>query len=171
MKRALIIFLIILITGAGQAWGATPVRIGVVDLQKAVSECKAGVSARAKLLKRTEELNNELKAMLADLEKEKADLDKQASRLSEDSRSEKEKKLQKAGRDLQNRQREAQEEVKQLEADSLKKLVGRLSDLMARIGAEGGYTAILDKKNGVFYSGKEADITPLLIKRADSEYE
>ena len=170
MKRAVAVIFLFIVIGVGQAWAASSVKIGVVDLQKAVSECRAGSNARAILMKRTEELNDELKAKLADLEKEKAAFDKEASRLSEDTRSEKEKHLQKAGRELQNRQREAQEEVKQLEADSLKKVVSQLSDLMSRIGTEGGYTAILDKKNGVFYSSRDIDLTSLLIKRADAEY-
>ncbi len=170
MKRALIVFVILLAMGGGQALAATAGKIGVVDLQKVVSECKAGVTARARVVKKTEDLNGELKAMLADLEKEKTELDKQSSKLSEEARAEKVRQLQKAGRDIQNRQREAQEEVKQLESDYLKKLVGQLNDLMARIGAEGGYSAILDKKSGVFYSSRDIDITALLIKRADAEY-
>ncbi len=170
VKRTVLIMLVVFSLGCGQAWAAWGTKIGVVDLQKAVSECRAGANARARLLKRTEELNDQLKAKLSDLEKEKAALDRDASRLSEDARAEKERRLQKAGRELQDRRREAQEEVKQLETDSLKKVVGQLSDLMTKIGDEGGYAAILDKKNGVFYSSAEIDITSLLISRADAEY-
>ena len=170
MKRAVAVLFVVLLFAVGKGWAAQPVKIGVVDLQRVVSECRAGVKARSLLQKRTEELNNDLKSMLSELEKEKAQFDKDAPQLSEDARAEKEKRLQKKGRELQNRQREAQEEVKQMEADSLKKLVGHLNDLMEKIGNEGGYAAILDKKNGVFYAGKDVDLTSLIIKRADAEY-
>ncbi len=170
MKRIVAMLFAVLIVGCGQTWAAWGAKIGVVDLQKAVSECRSGANARAVLLKRTEELNDELKAKLAELEKEKTAFDKDASRLSESARAEKERRLQKTGRELQDRRRDAQEEVKQLEADSLRKVVGQLNDLMARIGVEGGYAAILDKRNGVFYSSGEIDLTSALIKRADAEY-
>jgi outer membrane protein len=97
------------------------------------------------------------------------ELDKDASRLSADIRSEKEEALQKKGREFKTRQREAQEEVKQMESDSLKRLVNRLSAIMAKIGDEGKFTAILDRNNGVFYSSKDTDITSLLIQRANEE--
>ncbi|KAF0219946.1 MAG: outer membrane [Geobacteraceae bacterium] len=169
MKRTFAVIVIMLVTTVGQAFAA-PVKIGVVDLQKAVSQCKSGIAARAELLKKTEELNSELRILKADFEKSRAEFEKDTARLTDESRSDKEKHLLKMSRDLQNRQRDAQEEVKQLESDYLKKVVNRLGLVLGKIGDEGTFSAILDKNAGVFYTGKEIDITPLLVKRADEEY-
>ncbi len=57
--------------------------------------------------------------------------------------------------------------MKQLEGESLQKLVTRLGVLMGTMGDEGGYAAILDKRVGVFYTNKEIDLTGQLIKKAD----
>jgi outer membrane protein len=169
MKNLLFAFLSIMLLTAGQAIAAPPVKIAVVDLQKAVSECREGVAARAAVLKKADELAAGLKKMAADLEKAKTDLEKGSAKLSQEVRNDKEKQLQKQAREFQNRQQEAQEELKQVEAESLKKLVTRLGAIMGKMGDEGGYAAILDKRVGVFYTNKEIDLTAQLISKADME--
>jgi outer membrane protein len=169
MRGTFVALSVAIVMTAGQALAAPAVKIGVVDLQRAVAECKEGIAARAQLLKKTEEFNAELKLLMADFEKSKAELEKDAARLAADARAEKEKQLQKKGRDFQNRQREAQDEVKQLESDYLKKVVNHLGVILGKIGDEGNFTVVLDKNSGVFYAGKEVDLTPLLVKRADEE--
>lgn len=170
MMRTVTLCILALVLMAGQALAAPAAKVAVVDLKRAVAECKEGVAARAELLKETEQFNAELKVMLAEFEKMRAELEKDASKLSGDVRAEKEALLQKKGREYQNRQREALEEVKQLEADYLKKIVNKLGVIMGKIGDEGKFGVILDRNAGVFYTGKEMDITPLLIQRADAEF-
>jgi len=170
MKNRYIGALIFLsVVTAGHAQASALLKIGVVDLQRAVSESKEGIAARADLLKKTEQFNAELKVLLADFEKMRAAFDKDAARLSADERAEKEQLLQKKGREFQNRQREAQEELKQIEADYLKKLLAKFGTLMTRLGSEGSYSVVLDRSAGVYYFGKEVDVTAQLVRRADEE--
>lgn len=152
---------------ATQAIAAPTPKVAVVDLQRAVTECRDGIDARADLLKKTEQYNTVLKVLLADFEKMRAEAEKDLAKLTADERTEREKQLQKKNREFQNRQREAQEELKQAETDYLKRITTKLGAIIARIGEDGEYTAILDRNNGVFYTGKEADLTPLLVKMAN----
>jgi len=156
---------------AGTASAATENRIGTVDLQRAVTESKEGSVARADLLKKTEQLNAELRGQLADAEKVRAELEKESGKLSVDERAEKQRLLQKKMRDFQNRQREAQEEIKQAESDSIRKIIAKFGVILEKLGADGDYSAILDRNSGVFYAGKKTDVTPLLVKQADQEYQ
>jgi len=169
MKKTVLTIMAMCILTAGQALAAPAPKIAVVDLQKAVSECREGAAAKAVVLKKADELTADLKKLGAEFEKAKTELDKGWAKMKPEVRAEKEKQLQKQARDLQNRQREAQEELKQMEAGSLKKLVTRLGGIMSRMGDEGGYTAILDKRVGVFYSNREIELTAQLIKKADEE--
>ena len=170
MKKFFTMFVFVLLIPATQVF-ATPVpKLGAVDLQRAVKECREGVAARTDLQRKIEKFNAELKVMQVEYQRMSSELEKDGGKLSADRRAEKEAALQKKGRELQNRQREAQEEVKQMESDYLKKLVNRLGVVMASIGDEGKFTAILDRNNGLFYAGKEIDITSLLIQRADDEF-
>jgi outer membrane protein len=170
MKKIITMFSMILLISASQAIASPPLKIGTVDLQRAVKECKEGGAARTELQKKAEKFNAELKVLQVDYKRMNDELVKDGSKLSADRRIEKEEALQKKGREFKARQRDAEEEVKEMESDDLKKLVNRLSVIMAKIGDEGKFTAILDRNNGVFYAGKEIDITSLLIKRADEEY-
>jgi outer membrane protein len=170
MKKLLASGIALALFGSGAAFAATTTKVGTVDLQRAVTECKEGGAARATLLKKSEALNAELKAMAAEIEKIKTDAP-QGSELSADERAEKSRLLQKKVRELQNRQREAQEELKQVESDSLRKLLARLGTLLNKIGEDENYTAILDRNNGVFFAGKKTDLTGELVQRADAEYE
>ncbi|HBA88155.1 MAG TPA: hypothetical protein DCZ75_09280 [Geobacter sp.] len=171
LKRLLAASLLAGLMMAGTASAATENRIGTVDLQRAVTESKEGSVARADLLKKTEQLNAELRGQLADAEKVRAELEKESGKLSVDERAEKQRLLQKKMRDFQNRQREAQEEIKQAESDSIRKIIAKFGVILEKLGADGDYSAILDRNSGVFYAGKKTDVTPLLVKQADQEYQ
>lgn len=170
MKKLFTMLVFVMLIPATQVFAAPSLKLGAVDLQRAVKECREGVAARSDLQRKIEQFNAEIKVLQVDYQRLSAELDKEGARLSAESRSEKEARLQKKGRELQNRQREAQEDVKQLESDYLKRLVNRLGVIMAKIGDEGKFTAILDRNNGLLYAGKEIDITALLIQRADDEF-
>jgi outer membrane protein len=171
MKRFFPMCALILLISASQAFAAAPaLKLGAVDLQRTVKECREGIAARAELQKKTEQFNAELKVLQVEYQRLSAELEKDGGKLSVERRAEREGALRKKEREFQNRQREAQEEVKQMESDSLKRLVNRLGVIMAKIGDEGKFTAILDRNNGMFYAGKEIDITSLLIQRADDEF-
>lgn len=154
----------------GTAFAAAEGKIGTVDLQRAVTESKEGGAARAELIKRTEQLNAELKQLLAETDKVRAELEKDGDKLREEERAEKQRHLQKKAREFQLRQAEAQEELKQTESAALKKIVAKFGAILSKIGADGDYAAILDRNSGVFYAGKKTDVTPLLVQQADKEY-
>lgn len=169
MKKLFTMMTLIMLISASQAIAAPTPKLGTVDLQRAIKECKEGIAARAELQKKAEQFNAELKVLQVDYKRMSDELEKDGSGLSAGTRAEKTEALEKKGREFKNRQREAQEEVKQMESDYLKRLVNRLGAIMAKIGDEGKFTAILDRNNGVFYAGKETDITSLLIQRADND--
>ena len=169
MFRLFISIIILSFVITSQAIAAPVVKVGIVNLQRAVSESKEGIAARADVQKKTEQFNAELKAKLADIEKLKTELEKNAGMLSVDERASKEKLLQKQLREFKNRQQEAKEEIKQTESDYLKKIISKFGALIEKIGEEGKFSAILDRSAGILYFGKETDITSLLVKRADAE--
>ena len=169
--RFLAVLVLAFLAVSSHSYAASDSRIGTVDLQRAVTESREGGVARAELLKKTEQLNAELKLLLADAEKMRAELEKESGKLAADEREEKQRQLQKKARDFQNRQREAQEELKQMESDALKKIIAKFGVILGKIGSEGDYAAILDRNSGVFYAGKKSDVTSLLVQQADKEYQ
>ncbi len=167
MKRLIVTGALVAGLAALPGFASAETKIGVVDMQRAVSETAEGVAARASIFKKSEQLNNELKGIQSDFEKLKAELEKDGSSMKQDVRADKEQQLQQKSRDFQKRQRDAQEELKQMEADILQKLVGRLSLLIGKIGEREKIELILDQSAGVRFYSKSIDITPQLVKMAD----
>jgi outer membrane protein len=165
----IIIAVILLVSST--AFAAPPQKIGVVDLQRAVSESKVGIAERAIILQKTEQINAELKFKLADIEKLRAELEREASKLSQKAKLEKERLIQKKSRDFQNLQRESQEEIKQMEADSLNKILNHLGGILGKLGDEDGYAVILDKGAGTTFVSKQVDVTPVVIKMSNEGYD
>jgi outer membrane protein len=169
MFRLFISIIILSLVITSQAIAEPTVKVGIVDLQRAVTECKEGIAARADVQKKTEQINAELKTKLAEIEKLKTELEKNAGKLSADDRTSRERLLQKKMREFQNRQQEAKEELKQTESDYLKKIISKFGVLIRKIGEEEKFSVILDRSTGVLYFGKETDITSLVVQRADAE--
>ena len=168
--RFFVALVLALLAVSSHSYAASESRIGTVDLQRAVTESREGGVARAELLKKTEQLNAELKQLLAEADKVRGELEKEGEKMREEERAEKQRLLQKKAREFQLRQAEAQEELKQTESAALKKIVGKFGVILNKIGADGDYAAILDRNSGVFYAGKKNDVTPLLVQQADKEY-
>jgi outer membrane protein len=168
--KSIIALVLAIIVVSTPVMAAPPEKIGVVDLQRAVSASKEGVAARNDIMVKTEQLNNKLKTIQAEFAQLKAELEKDGATMKAEVRAEKEQQLLQKARDFQKRQRDAQEEIKQMEEDSLQKLVAKMAGLMGKIGDEGGYAVILEQSAGVRYFNKSVDITPLLVQKADQLY-
>ena len=173
MKRIIIAAILLMsstaLAAVPQAVSAVPQKIGVIDLQRAISESKAGIAARAIIIQKTEQINADLKFQLADIEKLRAEFEKDAAKLSPEAKLEKDRLIQKKSRDLQNRQREAQEEVKQMEADSLNRILNHLGGILAKFGDDGGYAIIIERGASTTYFNKQVDVTPIIVKMSDAE--
>jgi outer membrane protein len=165
-----IAFALNLLIGTAPVFAVAGQKIGIVDMQRAVSETREGGDARAVIFKRTEKLNNELKGIQSDFEKLKTELEKEGAAMKAETRADKERLLQQKSRDFQKRQRDAQEELKQLDADLLQSMINRFSLLLGKIGEENAYDLILDQSAGVRFFNKKIDVTPLLIKKADETF-
>lgn len=157
--------LLLVATGAR----AQEMKVGIVDMQRALLETKDGKTAKTELSKKSEQYEAELKGMQAEIEKIRLELDKQATFLSEDARNEKEKVVQKKIKEFQSRYREAQDELKQRESELIKKMLQRLEKIVIRIGETEKFTMIMDKTSGVYYFDKKVDITDALIAKANEE--
>src|SRR5437868_9074504 len=80
---------------------AQAMKIGYVDVQRAIQEVEEGKAARARLQDELKQKRGDLERKRAELEKLKADYDKQAPVLSEDAKRKKQEELQKAFVDAQ----------------------------------------------------------------------
>ena len=88
------------------AWGAEPIKIAYVDIQKALNLCEAGKAAKKQMMLEVERMRKNFAGKQKELEKLKDDLEKRGLVLSEAAREEKGRDYQAKLRDLQRMERD-----------------------------------------------------------------
>lgn len=164
MKKILLVISMVLL--ASVAFGADkPVKIGYIDLQKALNESDTGKEAKSTFNKRVEELQKVLNDKQNELKKLQDDLEKQKGLLTAEARGEKEKVYQQKLKDVQRFAKDSQEELQQKDAELTKKILKDLRDTIKKIGSEEGYTIILEMGDAfVLYAAEGVEITDKVIK-------
>ncbi len=139
--------------------------IAVIELQKVVRQSEAGKAAMAKLNKKLQKLQAELKQKQQEIKAFKEDLDKKGPLLSADARAEKERQLQKMIRDYKEKSDDAQFEMKQAESKVMEPIFKVIENVVNEYGKKHGYSLILEKNMpGLYYFAPSVDITDQIIK-------
>jgi outer membrane protein len=163
-KVACFIFLVVLL--AGQTVYAENMKIGVVDLLKALNESDSGKKAKADLEFLIKLKQSSLEEKSKTIEKLKGDLDKQSSVLSSEARKSKEEELDRLVRELQRLASDSQAEVKKKENDFTVDIIKELRVIIEKVGAEEGYTMIIENADGIIlFSKKDIDLTDVILKK------
>jgi outer membrane protein len=168
-KRLAIITGIVLLAWFGSVLAAD-LKIAYVDIQKAVNECNLGKEAKKTIVKEAEKLHRQLTDKQKELQTMKESYDKQALMLTPDARATKEKELQTKVRELQRWQEDAQNDLNQKRGDAERSLYVGLQKVIQKLGADEGYTFILERNESiVLYASKAIDITDRVIKIFDAQ--
>lgn len=167
MKKVLsFIFFIILLTG--QTVYAENMKIGVVDLLKALNESESGKKAKTDLEFLIKLKQSSLEEKSKVIEKLRADLEKQSSVLSADARKSKEEELDRLVRELQRLASDSQAEVKKKENNFTLEIIKELRAIIEDVGNKKGYTMIIENADGIIlFSTKNIDLTDEIIKKYD----
>lgn len=171
-KMVVVIGILILLGGFGLAFGqaqAPGLKIGFVDIQKAVNECNAGKEAKKTIVKEVEKVQRQFADKQKELQAMKEALDKQAPMLNPDVRANKEKDLQNKVREFQRWQEDSQNEVNQKRVEMERNISMGLQKVIQKLGADEGYTFIMElNENIVLFASKAVDLTDRVIKLHDA---
>jgi outer membrane protein len=144
-------------------------KIGVVDLQKALEMCSEGKKAKSVFSKKVEKVQAELKAKQDELDTLKGELERQGTLLSEDARADKERTYQYKLRDFQRLYKDSQEELQRQDAEMSERILKGLQGVIEKLGKQGEYNLILERSHGgVLYSSSVVDVTDQVIKMYDT---
>ncbi len=172
MRKILLLVVIFGLMAGRFAYADTiTMKIGVVDLMKALNESDAGKKAKAELesviKSKQAAINEKGKA----IEKLKSELDKQSSVLSPDAKKSKQDDLDRMMRDYQRMVSDSQSDVKQRESDLTNGILTGLRGVIKKIGQKEGYTMIIENAEGiVLYSKKNLDLTEEVIKQYNASH-
>ena len=171
-RRVVVILLFIVVGGlpAGRAYSQNlNIKIGSVDIQKAVNECSTGKEAKKALTKEVEQFQSLISEKQKELQDMKESLEKQGLMLTPEARAAREKELQTRSRDFQRWGEDVQNELTQRRTEMEKNIFAGLQKVIQKLGADEGYTLIFEKnENIVLFIPKSTDITDLVIKAYDA---
>ena len=149
---------------------AADLKIGSVDIQRAINECHAGKEAKKAITKELEKFQRSIAEKQKELQTMKESLEKQAPMLNPDARVAKEKEYQNKLREFQRWGEDSQNEMNQKKVEMERNIAQGLQKVIQRLGADEGYTVVLEKnENIVLYTSKSIDITPRVIKAHDAQ--
>jgi outer membrane protein len=144
---------------------ADEVKIGYVDLQRAIFSSNPGKEARKALDERTDRLKKDLEKKQEEVRGFQAELSKQSAVLSPDARAERERDLQRRVRELERLKQDSEDELNRRDAELSKRILGEVREVVRQVGGKGSYTLILERNAaGVLYAANGVDLTDEVIR-------
>ncbi len=137
-------------------------KIGFVNIPEVLKNSKAGKKAGAELTALAEKKSAPLKSLENELRKMKEDLEKQGSMMSATSRRDKEAAFQKKSRDYQMMTEDVKEEIQKKDREIFEKMIPGISKAIKNIAEKEKYVAIFlvgIPNAPVAYYSSENDIT------------
>ena len=168
--RKLCVIIAIVIVGWLGSSLAADVRIGFVDIQRAINDCNAGKEAKKLITKEVEKFQRLIAEKQKELQGMKESFEKQAPMLNPDARVAKEKDYQNRLREFQRWGEDSQNEINQKRVELERTISIGLQKVIQKVGAEDGYLLVLEKnENIVLYASKSIDLTDRIIKAFDTQ--
>ncbi|HDO35163.1 MAG TPA: OmpH family outer membrane protein [Nitrospirae bacterium] len=168
MKKAAGISLFFLLFGAlflgSVAYGAD-LKVGYVDMQRALNESGIGKKAKADLESLIKSKQTVIDEKGKEVEAFRKELDKQGTILSDEARKTKQDELDRKMRDYKRLVQDAQAEVKKKENELTGQILLEIKNIVKEIGKKENYTLILENFQEVLlYVDKRIDLTDKVIK-------
>jgi outer membrane protein len=157
------------------ALGATPafadLKIGYVDLQRALAEVGEGQQAKAKLKAEIDKKKVEFETEQKKLREDGMVLDRQASAMSEEVRIEKMKQLQGRVMQMTDKGQKLQVEFVEKERVELKKIFDKMDPIVAAIAKRDGLSVVFEKTDsGLVFAESSLDVTNELVRTYNEKY-
>lgn len=166
MQKSRNIFASVLAVTLLSSWvAAAEVKLGYVDLQRALLEVDEGRDAKARLQKALEGKQKELDGQQEALRKEKESLEKQAPMMAEDVRNQKQGDLQRKLMELAQKYEKGKAEMAQKERTELESIFKKMDPIIAEVAQRESLTMVFEKTDsGIVFAPASLDITNELVR-------
>lgn len=147
------------------------VKLGYVDLQRALLEVSEGQVAKSKLKGEMDKKKAELDGEQAKLTDDKAVLDKQGAMMSEEVRTQKFTEWQKRLYEVMQKAQKVQVDLQEKERTELKKIFEKMDPIIAAIAQREQLTMVFEKTDsGLVYAPPSLDLTNELVRTYNEKY-
>ncbi len=154
---------------AAPAPAGAAIKIGVVDMERAVNNCKEGKRAQAELRRKADKFESELKGLRDEVQRLRKELENSAMLLKPEAKLSKQRDFERSLRKFQDRQRDAKGEMMEGQREVFAPILRKMQKVIQAIGAKGGYELITESRAALYFP-KSADITNQVIAAYDKTH-
>jgi outer membrane protein len=147
---------------------AQDLKLGYVDLQRALNESDAGKKAKDEFKVQVEKLQGSLKRKKDQLDGLKEQLEKKAAVMKDEERANLEEDYRKKLRDFEREYKDSQADLQRKDNELTGVIIKDLQDVIRDYGEREGYTMIFEaSSSAVLYGKKSADVTEDIMREYD----
>ena len=162
-----IIFAVLLMVLLGApVWAQEKIKVGVIDLQAAINESKAGKKAKSRFRAQVKKAEVDLLKEKKAVERLKRDIDKKGPLLKLQERRNLEKEFQRRYKGFQRRMRDHQEEMQQRYGEITEEKIKEIREVVLKFGKKEKFTLIFEH-GAVLYYDQAVNITQTVIDLYD----
>ncbi len=162
-KMTLFLLALSLLTLSGQV--LAEVKIGFIDMQRAIQETKEGKAAKKQLETEFNKKKAELEKKEGELKKMFEDFEKKALALSNEVKAKRQQEIQVEMQKHQQHVAKSQMDIQKKERDLTQPIIEKMQKIIAQVAQSENFTAILEKSEQlVLFAKKEIDLTDRVIK-------
>jgi len=159
---------------AGLFWGAAaqaePVKIGIVDIDQAISSTEEGKAAREEFARKQRDAEGQLQPMYERYRALEDELKAKKFVLSDEALFQKQLDLAEMRNQIQNKMKELEGQLKVDQKRLEGPLTAKLINIIENIGKGRGFTMILRRGTpGVLYTREALDITDIVIEKYNAK--
>jgi outer membrane protein len=155
---------VFLLSGAVAMAEAESVKIGYIDMQKAIQTTEAGKKAKKELESEFNAKKKELQEKEKDLKKLSEDLEKKSMVLSDEVKQKKQLEFQEEMIKYRDLVGKSQLAIQERERNLTQPILEKLRSIIGDIGEKEAYTVILEKaENSVLWAKKKIDLTDRVV--------
>jgi outer membrane protein len=145
-------------------------KIGLVDMQKAIQETTAGKKAKKELDEEFNKKKKDLEKLEAEIKKKGDDFDKRSLAMNEETRNKKQAEIQGEMRKYQEQAAKSQMDIQKRERELSQPIIAKLRTILEDIAKKEDYTMILERsEQGVMWAKKDYDLTDRLVTAFDKQ--
>jgi outer membrane protein len=156
-----------------QTAASTPTKIGVINMQAAITGTAEGKQAAAELQSQFAPRQADLQTMQKQIEDDQSRLRTGQATLSDEEQARLTREYNTLTRKLQRKSQEDQDDFNDAQQDLINKIGRKMVDVLDKYSKDGGYAVVLDsssQQTPIIYEANQIDITQDIIRLYDEAY-
>jgi outer membrane protein len=172
-RATIVILALMMLTPGLRAQSAAPTRVGVINMQAAITGTAEGKQAAAELQSQFAPRQTELQNMQKQIEDDQSRLRTGQTTLSDEEQARLTREYTVLTRTLQRKSQEAQDDFNDAQQDLINKIGRKMVDVLDKYAKDGGYAVVLDsssQQTPIIYEANQIDVTQDIIRLYDQAY-